>query len=151
MKKLYLLTLMALAGASFVSPSPAVALAASPPGHVSVIPPGAEVYPDGVSSSDFSVTWSVTKKCFIISYRVPDTGYYYNDEFDQIPVELESVTKVVLKRGGDFSESEIHTFSNPAPGSTVTYEDHDVTVGRTYNYSAQAFVGTNIGITEGEG
>lgn len=143
MKKLYLLTLMAFAGVSFVSLSPALAIAASPPSHFSVIPPGVDVYPDGASSSDFSVTWSVTKKCFIISYRVPDTGYYYNDEFDQIPVQLESVTKVVLKRGGDFSESEIHTFSNPAPGSTVTYEDHDVTVGGTYNYSVQTFVGTN--------
>ena len=107
MKKLYLLTLMALVGAPFASPSAAVAIAASHPSHVSAIPPGAEVYPDRVSSSDFSVTWSVTKKCFIISYRVPDTGYYYDDEFNQIPVELESVTKVVLKRGGDFSKSEI--------------------------------------------
>ena len=111
------------------------------------IPADAVVYPDDAHQGDLTVEWDVAKRNFKISYIVPSTGYYYDDDSNPVHIDLENVTKVVFSRDLGYGKTEIATIDNPAPGNTVSITDADVLSGSTYDYSAVCYVGEKYNST----
>lgn len=103
-----------------------------------------DTYPEPVAEKDVAISWNRDNNSFDITFKVPEKGSTYNDDFDIVPVELENITSVsVFRLEGYFSESLVKTFNNPTPGETLSCTDTGVTKGEKYNYRFYVLIGEN--------
>lgn len=95
------------------------------------------VYPSSVT--DFTADMNGDRSAIDIALTAPTLTHPSLGGVHNEP--LTHITSIVLSRcigTGDYSE--IHTWSNPAPGSRQTFSDTDLTQGGTYSYKAVVYV-----------
>lgn len=97
------------------------------------------VYPASVS--DFSATYLKSDKLINLTFVAPTTSHPTLGDVNNQP--LASISKINLLRSINYGDYElIHTFENPAPGATLSYNDTDLSQGGMYYYKAIVYVGS---------
>lgn len=54
------------------------------------------ITPDGPDYTKLKATWNPVEKGIDITYVTPTTGYYYEEGYNRVPVDLTEITKVEL-------------------------------------------------------
>lgn len=97
------------------------------------------IYPSSVS--DFTATYNKAEKFIALSMKAPLNSHASLGDVNNELLQSISCIKIARQIGYGNDYVTVHTFDNPAPGETLTWNDTDLSEFGEYSYRALVYVG----------
>lgn len=97
------------------------------------------IYPSSVS--DFTATYNKAEKFIALSMKAPLNSHASLGDVNNEPLQSISCIKIARQIGYGNDYVTLHTFDNPTPGETLTWNDTDLSEFGEYSYRALVYVG----------
>lgn len=124
MKKAFTLALVGVLGlgAAAVAIPAALSNTTTPPARVDEAEEH-EIIPNGVYGNQFEAVWNPKKNGFDLKITMPTQGYYRDEDYNSVYVDLPRIDKAVLSKQNGWGNpvTEIAVFENLKPGEVIEY------------------------------
>ncbi len=97
------------------------------------------IYPSSVT--DFTAAYDKAEKYIALSLKAPLNSHASLGDVNNEPLQSITCIKIARQIGYGNDYVTVHTFDNPTPGATLTWNDTDLSQFGEYSYRALVYVG----------
>lgn len=118
----------------------------SPAAYAAAVDAPAKVSPEDPSELSLKFGYDGNSPVITVSFKAPSREKSYTGEGAPLTTNLDKI-EINRRVKGTYNWAPVHTFTNVAPGTPLTYVDRDIEEGVTYEYNPLAYIGEDTSST----